>query len=195
MLDRPETPRIVIGLMYCFLAFFSLPFFMLLLMQGGFEDEGIISGIEIAYHVINFLVAIWIFKDYLKESFLNVRIDTKGFFKTVGTCVTLMITFAFFMFRLFLLQGDELMAMAAFGILPLAEVDLFTLSSYVIIMNPIFGTVCMVVLVPFSISCLYYATSFAPVCCSRPWLAYLVVAVVIAFPRVCNGLTYWLPME
>ena len=56
MLDRPETPRIVIGLMYCFLAFFSLPFFMLLLMQGGFEDEGIISGIEIAYHVINFLV-------------------------------------------------------------------------------------------------------------------------------------------
>ena len=124
-----------------------------------------------------------------------MRIDTKGFFKTVGTCVTLMITFAFFMFRLFLLQGDELMAMAAFGILPLAEVDLFTLSSYVIIMNPIFGTVCMAVLVPFSISCLYYATSFAPVCCSRPWLAYIVVAVVIAFPRVCNGLTYWLPME
>ena len=48
---------------------------------------------------------------------------------------------------------------------------------------------------PVAVSCLFYATAFAPVGCRRPWLAYPVVALLIAFPRICNGMTCWNPTE
>ena len=34
---------------------------------------------------------------------------------------------------------------------------------------------------------------FAPVCYYRPALAYIVMAVFLAFPRFCNAATYWDP--
>lgn len=195
MLDRPETPQVIISVIYCLLAFFSLPFIMLLLMQGSFDNDAVRSGIEIAYHVINFLVAVFVYREYLGESFLNVQIDVKNFLKTVGICVALMFALAWTMFRFFTALGSEMMLTAAMGILPLAEVDLFTLSSWLVLTNPIIGTICLVILAPFTISCLFYSTVFAPICCNRPWLAYLVVALLIAFPRICNGMTYWNPTE
>lgn len=195
MLDCPDTPKIIVSVLYCILAFFSLPFIMLLLMQGSFNDEAVLSGVQIAYHVINFLAAVWIYREYLGDALLNVQIDVKGFLKTVGTCVTVMVMLAWAMFRILSFIGGEQVYVAAFGILPLSEVELFALSSDLVLMNPIFGTICLVVLVPVSVSCLFYSMSFAPVCCKRPWLAYIVVALVIAFPRVCNGMTYWDPTQ
>lgn len=195
MLDCPDTPKIIVSVLYCVLAFFSLPFIMLLLMQGSFGDNAVSSGIEIAYHVINFFAAVWIYREYLVDSFLNVQINVKGFLKTVGTCVTIMVMLAWVLAGLFMRIGGEYMYAVVQGMLPLAEVDLFMFSSYLVTVSPVFGTLCLAVLAPFTISCLLYSTAFAPVCCKRPWLAYIVVALLIAFPRICNGMTYWNPTE
>ena len=96
-------------------------------------------GIEIAYHVINFAAAVWIYREYLADAFLNVQINVKGFLKAVGTCVTLMVMLAWGMFRLFVSLGIEQLYVAAFGILPLAEVELFTLSSELVVLKPLLG--------------------------------------------------------
>jgi hypothetical protein len=195
MLDCPEKPRILLGLFYCILAFFSLPFALLLLMQGSFAKDSARAGIEIVFHVVNALAAVRIFREYLKDAFLNVQINTKDFLKTVGVSVAAILILALDMHRFFIRFGGTYSYIAAWGILPLAEVDLFTLSSELIAMSPLFGTLCLAVLSPFAISCLFYATVFAPVCCKRPWLAYLLVALAVAFPRICNGMTYWNPTD
>ena len=91
--------------------------------------------------------------------------------------------------------GIPFLGLAAFGTLPVAEVELFVLSSEIIRQVPLFGILCMTILTPVSISCLFYATAFAPAACNRPWLGYLLVAVILAFPRVCNAVTYWNPTE
>lgn len=195
MLDRPETPQIIGSVFYSVIAFFSLPFILLLFMQGSFDDPTVLSIIEIIYHVINFVVAISIFRGYLADSFINVQADTKGFRSTVQLCAAAMFVFSYIVGVLFTSETEYILNVAAFGTLPLAEMELFTLSGNLIVMNPIFGTICMVVLVPFTTSCLYYATAFAPVCNNKPWLAYIVVAAFLAFPRICNAMTYWDPTE
>ena len=195
MLDRPETPQIIGSLFYSIIAFFSLPFILLLFMQGSFSDPLVTSIIEIIYHVINCVVAVSIFRTYLVDSFLNVQADTKLFWSTVEICVAAMFIYFYGAGALLHSDTDSLLNVAALGTLPLAEMELFTFSGSLNGMNPIFGTICMVFVVPFATSCLYYATVFAPVCTRKPWLAYILMVVFLAFPRFCNGMTYWNPAE
>ena len=58
MQDCPEFPKRFVGLIYGVLAFFTLPFLMLVLVQGSFENEAVMNGVEIAYHVINGLLGL-----------------------------------------------------------------------------------------------------------------------------------------
>lgn len=192
MLERPESGQIGASLFYSILAFFSLPFILLLFMQGSFGNEQVTGIVEIVYHVINFLVAVCIYRAYMVESFELVRDDRKGFMRTVSFSAALILFIACVLHALFG-YSEGLLSLSAYGTLPLAEMELFTLSSNLILINPIWGTVCMVILAPVTVSCLYYAAVFAPICCKKPWLAYLVMALFIAFPRYCNAATFWDP--
>ena len=194
MLDRPETSQIVASIFYSVIAFFSLPFILLLFMQGSFDNPTTLSIIEIIYHVINFIVMISIFWRYLADSFINVQADSKTFKSTLEISVALMFVLSVVIGVVFATKEPSIGNLVAGGTLPLAEMELFTLSGNLVVMNPIFGTICLVVLVPFTTSCVYYAATFAPICNNKPWLAYLVVTLYLAFPRLCNGLTYW-PLE
>lgn len=194
MLERPETGTIIGAMFYSILAFFSLPFILLLFMQGSFGDDMVTGIMEIVYHVINFSVAVYIFREYLMDSFDLVRDDRKMFMKTVSMSAALIFFLACVLHALFGFSGN-ILQLSAYGTLPLAEMELFTLSSNLIVINPIWGTLCMVVLAPVTVSCLYYAPVFAPICCKKPWLAYLVTALFLAFPRYCNASTYWDPTQ
>ena len=55
MLERPEANQVLGGLSYNGFAFWCMPFIMLLLMQGSMESLSISAGMEIAYHIINFV--------------------------------------------------------------------------------------------------------------------------------------------
>jgi len=84
MLERPSSSKIAASVTYGILAFFSLPFILLLLLQGSFDNEEVVVGVEMAYHVINFLATLCIFHAFLKESFWNVESNVKHFAKTVA---------------------------------------------------------------------------------------------------------------
>lgn len=189
MQERPEVPRIFIGLIYGILAFFSLPFIMLILLQGSFEDDAVVSGIEIAYHVINGAAALYIMWEYIKDCFLYAAVGWRDVWKTVGIGAGIMLLVANLEACLLGLESNAIWA--SYGIVPLTEVELFLMPSFVVQLNPVLGTICMSVAVPFAISALFYAVVFAPICCKKPWLAYLVMAVYLFFPRFCNGFTYW----
>ena len=85
--------------------------------------------------------------------------------------------------------------LAAYGTIPITEMDLFSLSGNIVCANPLFVTVCMVLLTPITTSCLYYGIGFTHAHNVHPALGYLAVAAVTAFPRLCNAVTYWNPTE
>ncbi len=195
MIDRPENANIICGIFYCILAFWTLPFLLLLFMQGSFRNPVTLSWGDIAYHIINFIIALTIFRHYLAESFINVQADFKNILTVALVAGSMMCLLMLIYMIGYLVTGSELLGLAAFGTLPVAEVELFVLSSEIIRQVPLFGILCMTILTPVSISCLFYATAFAPAACNKPWLGYLLVAVILAFPRVCNAVTYWTPTE
>ena len=195
LLDRPETQVVGVTAIYSVICFFSLPF-ILLLTLGGFEDNiVVISWLEIIFHVLNFVVMVGLFKDYLYEAMDNLRIHKKEVIRTILIAMGLMLVVMEVWFALLQRTGSDVFFIASFGTVPMSEMDMFSLSADVVCANPIFGTLCMVVLTPVTVSCIYYAVGFVPAYNVRPWLGYLVVAAVIAFPRICNAATYWDPAQ
>lgn len=195
MIDRPEKPMVICGIFYCLIAFWTLPFLLLLFMEGSRDNYAALAWGNMGYHIINFIVAICIFRRYLAESFINVQADFKNILTVSLIAGSVMCLIMFLHIIGYFFLGSELMWMAAFGTLPLTEVELFLLSSDVVRQVPIPGLVCMTVLTPISISCLFYSTAFAPAACDRPWLGYLLVALMVAFPRICNGMTHWVASQ
>lgn len=194
LFDRPERTMSVAALAYGVLCFWSFPFLMLFSAQG-FTDPEALSWFELVYHAFNFGVTVWLFRDYLKDSFLNVQCDVKGIVKITAISVSIMAVYAAALWMLNFVRLPHHFYIAANGALPLVEMELFNLTEYLIQVNPVFGTICVLFLAPVTISCLYYGASFAPFCAERPWLAYIVITVMLAIPRVCNALTFWPPEE
>ena len=194
MYTYPERTTFMAGLAYGVIAFFTFPFLALYFSQG-FRDSGSLSWFEIVYHVINFFAAIYIFRDYLKDSFMDVECNLKPFLSTVTECTILILAYSFLLPRFLPSFLSEHAAILSYDALPpTVEMEIFNTTRNLILVNPVIGTVCTVLLAPVTISCLYYASGFAPVCGNYPWLAYPVVAVALAIPRICNALTFW-PFE
>ena len=191
--ERLETPRVICSILYSILAFWSLPFILLLLMQGSFEDMRVLAGVESAYHIANFGVAAYLFFPYLQDSLINVEINVKGFWTVVCTCAAIAVCVGVFLWFCCMYIPHGVAIMAAESVLPLVEKELFTTAGNFLGISPILGTICMVILTPVSISCLFYGTVFAPVATKYPKLAYLVVTVFLAIPSLCNAITYWDP--
>lgn len=191
MYTYPERTTFMAGLAYGVIAFFTFPFLSLYFSQG-FDDAGSLSWFEVIYHVVNFLVAVYIFREYLKDSFMDVECNLKSVLSTIAECSILILAYSIllpYFAPSFLSEYAATISHAALP--PMVEMEIFNMTRNLILVNPVVGTGCAVLLAPVTISCLYYASSFAPVCGDHPWLAYPVVAIILAIPRICNALTFW----
>lgn len=192
LLERPETGSIIGALFYAVLAFFSLPFLLMLFLQGSWNNGKAVAGVELFYHVVNFIVAVCLFREYLFDTFDDIRDGFKEIMKTVSVSTGLIILISIVLFSVFAYSSGSAQ-LIGFGTLPLSEVDLFILPCDMVAFYPLLGTLCMSFLAPIAISCLYYGAVFAPICYTRPVLAYIVMIAFLAFPRFCNAATYWDP--
>lgn len=191
MLDRPEGPTVAAGFLYGLAAFVAVPYILFWFVLGMNDDRATLTIIEIIYHTVNCVVTLTIFRGYLKESFLNFRVDTKNCIVTALIGVLLMILWAAAVFFFGFLNKSESALLAALSILPLPEMELQMLAGEQIFYSPILGTACMVLLIPVSVSCLYYAVGFAPLAEKRTWMGYAFLMLVAAIPRIVNMLTFW----
>ncbi len=190
LMERPEINNSIAALVYQVVAYFSVPFLLLLLLQGGQSGiKEVASAIELAYHAFNFFVALFIYREYLTDTFSDIRYHYRKLLKASAQSIELILLIALALF-FSLGFGNVLIAV---GSLPLVEVDLFILPCDVIDVYPLLGTLCMVFLAPVAVSCLFYGSVFAPICYTRPVLAYIAMAAFLAFPRFCNAATYWDP--
>lgn len=190
MYECPEKPQIFAGLFYCILSFFSLPFLMTLLQIVSERGPGMQYGYELAFHIINFLVVIVLFREYLTDSFLQVQLDRRKVLTAAGIsllAITVWVLLAAVGYVLFLSYYSYI---TLFYTLPVAELDVFAFTSDLVRDMPLWGTLCTVLLTPVTTACLFYATGFAPAATRKPWLGYLVVALVLLFPRACNAFNF-----
>lgn len=191
MYERPETHTLICGIAYFGIVFWLFPIFLGLLMQGSFQNTPILSGMEIFYHAVNFAVTTWIFREFLKESFLDFRDDFKKILPLVGVVLLCIIIVTFTLGYSAVILNSASLEFILASMLPLAENDLFALSFDIVYLSPLWGTLCMVFLAPITTSCLLYSTGFAPVCCNRPLLAYLVAIVTLALPHCFKAISLW----
>lgn len=195
MVDRPLTHQVLGGLAYNFVAFWTLPFLLLLLLAGSYRTVATNAGVEILYHLLNCAVAACIFWRYMHDSYINVIACPKEIWAVVWrSALTIFAVSGVIYYACIFFLGD-LTNLGAYGMLPLFEVDLFVQPAVILEQYPILGALTAVLVGPITVSCLYYACVFAPIASERPVLAYFAMAGYVAIPRICNALTFWPPEE
>lgn len=178
MLDRPGTRRIVSGITYFIVSFYVFPFVGVLFAQDETQElYGV--WIDLFYHLCNFAITVFIFRRYLKDSFLNVQVYPKIFWSTVGIGTAAIVVIKIVIFGAAFLSQNALFLNTAFGTLLTSEMDLEFFSTALALEQPIWGTLVLVLVCPFTIGCLLYGCIFAPICNNRPRLAYAVITGIL----------------
>jgi len=192
MLEKPDA-RTLGGIPYWFFCFFLLPSLMQFstMTSKGSSYE---IWLEIGYHVLNFLLVMFFFFSHLKESFLMVQIRTKLVLKTAFFCAVGIAIYKICLPYIFLFLGYYRFSIASFGSMITNESDLLFYSTAVIEAQPLWGTLCMALLTPFTVSCLLYVCVFAGIGTSRTWLAYLLMAGSLLLIRLSMAFCLW-PLE
>lgn len=188
MTDYPEKGKVYTSLSYASIGFVILPLFLAFSSLGYALRESENIWVELIYHSINFLAALFIFFGYLRESFWNVKLNWKPFLKKTAVGIGVMLALAAILIYNGLMFGNIYLFV---GGVPVTEIQLMWFACDVVFVSPTWGTVCMGLLAPFAVSCLFYATAFAPVCSYRPILAYGALILMLAIPRILFALTFW----
>lgn len=193
MLDEPEPQAIGTGIAYWLFAFLLLPaLFSLPMVSGlGLTDDGNEIWFELGYHACNFLVILLTFFKYLKNAFFAVWLHFKKIFGTAAICAAIIVVLKVATVVLSVVCGNALFAEVSFGSLLTTEADLLFFSTALIPQEPLWSTVFVILLAPITVSCLYYGSIFAPVCTSRPWLAYLLAGLTPALAHLSLVFCLW----
>lgn len=191
MTEEPEKGCIRATVYYWFTAFVSLPLIMVLYTFDIYNRHDWVIWFEIVYHVCNFVFIFLCYFRFMKDSILNVQIQFKQVAKTTALVVFLCLGLKLLMILVSAFMPYEFAAIAALGSLPLAEMDLLYFSGDLLYRSPLWGFICLVFFAPITVSCLYYACCFAPICNERPKLAYAAVALAVLLPRLAISFSAW----
>lgn len=186
MYDRPDNGPVVASAIYWIICYFFIPFVTLVLSWAFSSDLTAVSGVDIATYIVNFLCMVSLFRQYLADSFWNVQHDKANVIKTVLIAtVTILLIEAGVMICGILMYWD-----ASLWSYPISETSVVATTCFVVISNPLFGTLCMTLLTPVTVSCMFYGTVFAPIANKKPWLGYIITAILLLLPRLLS--TWWL---
>lgn len=184
MYSKPSTSKII-ALIPCWVWVFVLfPMFMPFLGFGIWEQYELSVWLEISYHVANGIITLFIISDYLKDDWFMVTTDLRFYIKHIALTVGLVIIAEFVLLGPLTLFGFDIMNMLES--LPVVEMSVSHTPLFLIELQPIIGAITLTVFAPISICALFYCFGFAPVCCRKPWLAYLCIAIITLIPPIID---------
>ena len=184
MYSKPEKIKIF-ALIPCWVWIFVLiPMFMPFLELGLWEQWERSVWFEICYHVANGIAMLWLMFSYLKEEWFMVTADARNFLKHVMLTVGLIVGAELIWLGMLFLGGFNIQYLVQ--CLPMVEMAVSHTPLFVIELEPIFGTIALSIFAPISICVLFYCLGFAPLCCHKPWLAYLCIAAITLIPPVID---------
>ena len=188
MMDKPDSQSIGASLAYILAAFLILPFFLLFFALEFFSKPMVVSWVETGFHGITFLFCLKIYGSYLASNFRTARNNLGRFFLVTGlgifACLGIWLFYAFNSFRGGIYECGSILGF------PITEHNLLDYPVFLFEHTPISTLLCVSLIVPVSVCCLYYGTAFAPGCYDKPWLGYLLVTGLIAVPRFVNCLMF-----
>ncbi len=183
MYDRPENGSVAGSVIYWIICYFMIPFVTQVLSWAFSTDLSSVIGVDLVSCVVIFLCILALFRSYLADSFWNVETNIAGFVKAALITTVLILIVELGLLRAGL-RLDWDYAVSAY---PISETSVVADTCSVILTHPLWGTLCMTVLTPVTVSCMFYATVFAPMANKRPLLAYVVTAVVMVLPRLLSA--------
>lgn len=142
---------------------------------------------ECAYYICNAVVLFYIMREYLVDAFLEVRFNPKSILLTTAAAVGMMLLSIFFSTILLTLFFRS--PMLIIDVLPLVEMTVMVTPGRLVMEHPLIATIFLSTVVPFAVCGLFYAPGFSPICCKKPWLAYLVVSFVVLLPALFD--VFW----
>lgn len=184
MHSKPEKGTFFALIPYCILSFIVIPTNLPLLGAGLWDDPTLGPWLEIGYHAVNTLLVIFLSKSYLKEEWFMVSTDFKFYLKHAALTVGLILGTEFLTLSFLAMCGVNISNMLQ-G-LPMVDMTINHTPLSLLYHKPLFGTLTMVLLVPLSVTVLFYCFSFSPLAYKRPWLGYLSILVVTAIPPVVD---------
>ncbi len=189
-LDAPSAQQVGVVLIFSALVFFSFSFIIKLMTNGAESHHDWYSWYEIVYHLVC-LVAVATMLPYLRDCWYTVIIMKKDFLIWGSVAAGLIFAYNVLLQVLVLNTGWQIFYTYSGSSLPVLTCNLFLVNNYFIILNPIFGALLAVLVVPLTTCCIYYATVFVKGYNVRPWLGYVLVVAWTLFPRLATGLTPW----
>ena len=186
MYDRPENGSIAASGVYWVVCYFMIPFVTIFLSWVLSDDLTAYVGVDLVTYVVNFLCMLALFRAYLSDSFLEAQLNLPRFLKTLLVSAVLILVVEIGL----VLWGFRWNVPGILWAYPISETSVIASTSAVIIGNPLLGTLCMTVLTPVTVSCMFYATVFAPLATKNPKQAYIVTAALLLLPRLLGS--WWL---
>ena len=184
MHSRPKTGSLfAVGVLWGWV-FVLFPMWMPFVGLGIWEKEQYISWFQIGYHIVNGVLVFVPLGKYLKDEWFMVTTDFRYYIGTAAAAFGSMAAVVVVLFRVISAVGIPIENML--NGLPVTEMIIALTPGYLAKVNPIAGTLTMAVFSSLSISGYMYALGFAPVCCKRSWLAYVVVALVTLIPSLID---------
>lgn len=180
MCDCPKGSQIAVGGLYWVVYQIVLSFILSLMIASLHFDGRDFHYLLIAYYIVNLLMVLLIFRKYLIDSFWAAKLDPKGFFSSVGLGLAVLVVLEIPILLFHHFAGDFLQ----YTPLPIAEPLLGNPVSVWLPLDPLLIGALMVFAAPVVTGCLYYAVGFAAAAQERPWLGYLIVALLSAIPAV-----------
>lgn len=190
MMSRPEKGSGFAVYVWIIFIFVLLPTWTVTFMTGFWNDAYAMSWCEIVFNVANIFFIGFLYKNYFRESVFDAQIMWREIIKIVAICALIIVGLYFAVYEVLALYAPDWLVWFWEGMIPVSASDAYVLASSVVYGNPLFGTLCMVLVAPFITCGFFYASTFAPVCCNHPWLGYPLVALVLAVPKIGSGLLY-----
>lgn len=191
MYDTPETSQSIAGLSCGLFSFFLLPFTLTLFFfaQNPYQ---VYMGLEYLYQGINFGLMFFVFRSYLRDSWLNVSIAPKQILGvSLGAAAAIFGIYAIYVGAGYfgLIPQANVIVL---GAMPMTGFELMMLPGDLVLLGGIPATVFLTVLGPVITVCMFYATVFAPLCGSgKRFGAYAALAILLAVPRIITSFAVW----
>ncbi len=194
-LDAPDKQNVGAVLIFSFFAFFTVTFLMTLMGIGLEKQHTILSWFEIGFHLLCLVVVVPLMREYLSFSWYTACATKKQILTWCAVGAGTLLVYGLWSYVMYWITGEMLFDWMYEFSLPVMTNYLYLTNNYTIFLNPVFGTVCAVVVAPLTTSCIFYATAFAKGYNVRPWLGYLLVTALLLFPRLATGLTGWWQLD
>lgn len=181
MSDKLENRQKAIGWLYWFVYLIFLPMVLMPLMIALFDDPKTTWIPFAVFFAVNLLFVLCTFGGHLIEEWTYFRFYLReNLKKMVLPAIILGVLFLAGIIYIYAAGPFMLVDANEYLYLPASDTLEGLAPSYVFILNPVVFFFVMILVVPVTTACLYYAVGFSTFSANRPWLGYLAVIMLTA---------------